>query len=161
MEDSALVKLIRRERVVTLAGIAALIFISWGYLVWMAYGMRTEVSSLISPSAVGWSVPYALMIFFMWAVMMVAMMTPSAAPMILTFARVNADRSESWAHKAFHAGLYAGVDRVQRGGHFGAVGSWRHGGPVSFYPCPMGILSPAWRHPLPTWRRSCQSLPWS
>jgi predicted metal-binding membrane protein len=36
-----------------------------------------------------WTPPYAVLIFTMWWVMMVAMMLPSAAPMLLLFARVN------------------------------------------------------------------------
>jgi len=36
-----------------------------------------------------WSAGYALLVFFMWWIMMVAMMLPGAAPMILLFARVN------------------------------------------------------------------------
>lgn len=45
-----------------------------------------------------WSVGHALVVFFMWWVMMIAMMTPSAAPLVLLFAAVKrmgpeADRS--------------------------------------------------------------------
>jgi predicted metal-binding membrane protein len=36
-----------------------------------------------------WTPAYAVLIFAMWWVMMVAMMLPSAAPMLLLFARVN------------------------------------------------------------------------
>ena len=36
-----------------------------------------------------WNSSYALLMFSMWWVMMVAMMTPSAAPMVLLFARIN------------------------------------------------------------------------
>jgi len=42
---------------------------------------------LMQPAA--WTSPYAALIFTMWWVMMVAMMLPSAAPMLLLFARVN------------------------------------------------------------------------
>ncbi|MDH4184008.1 MAG: DUF2182 domain-containing protein [Nitrospinota bacterium] len=94
MEESAFYKLMRRERMVTIIGIAMIAIMAWGYLAWMAFGMRADAASMVMPGAASWSAPYALMIFIMWAVMMVAMMTPSAAPMILTFARVNADRSK-------------------------------------------------------------------
>ena len=36
-----------------------------------------------------WTPGYAVLMFFMWWVMMVAMMLPSAVPMILLFATVN------------------------------------------------------------------------
>lgn len=41
-----------------------------------------------------WSSRDLLLTFAMWAVMMVAMMTPSAAPLVLLFARVQRDRRE-------------------------------------------------------------------
>ncbi|WP_042725963.1 DUF2182 domain-containing protein, partial [Chthoniobacter flavus] len=46
------------------------------------------------PDTQPWS-PFAIVpLFLMWAEMMVAMMIPSATPMILTFARVNRQRRE-------------------------------------------------------------------
>lgn len=39
-----------------------------------------------------WSVDHFAMMFLMWSVMMVAMMAPTAAPMVLAFARVNRGR---------------------------------------------------------------------
>ena len=39
-------------------------------------------------AAMPWTPAYAAMVFAMWAIMMVAMMLPSAAPMILLYARV-------------------------------------------------------------------------
>ena len=41
-----------------------------------------------------WSVVDGLLMFVMWAIMMIAMMLPSAAPMILIFARVNAKQRD-------------------------------------------------------------------
>lgn len=35
-----------------------------------------------------WSIGYAVVMFFMWWIMMIAMMTPSAAPLVLLYARV-------------------------------------------------------------------------
>jgi len=56
----------------------------------------------------GWGAVDFLLMFVMWAVMMVAMMTPSAAPMILTYSRVNRrhneQRSPFLATGAFLAG---------------------------------------------------------
>ena len=34
-----------------------------------------------------WSIGYAVVMFFMWWIMMIAMMTPSAAPLVLLYAR--------------------------------------------------------------------------
>src|SRR6185312_9438114 len=46
------------------------------------------------PDTQAWSVSTLVPLFLMWAEMMVAMMIPSAAPMILTFATVNRKRRE-------------------------------------------------------------------
>lgn len=49
-------------------------------------------------SQVEWTLPYAVLIFLMWWVMMVAMMTPSAAPTVLLFSalkRVGPDRANT------------------------------------------------------------------
>jgi predicted metal-binding membrane protein len=42
-----------------------------------------------------WTPGYAVLMFFMWCVMMVAMMLPSAAPMILLFAAVNRQQRDT------------------------------------------------------------------
>src|SRR5258706_658633 len=42
-----------------------------------------------------WLSSELLLLFVMWAVMMVAMMAPTAAPMVLTFAAVNRRRRQS------------------------------------------------------------------
>src|SRR5439155_13903465 len=46
------------------------------------------------PDTQSWSATTLVPLFLMWTEMMVAMMTPSAAPMILTFATVNRKRRE-------------------------------------------------------------------
>jgi predicted metal-binding membrane protein len=46
------------------------------------------------PSIQPWGVADLLLMFVMWAVMMVAMMTPSASPMILTYSRVSRRRED-------------------------------------------------------------------
>ncbi len=46
---------------------------------------------------VDWSPGYALLMFWMWWIMMIAMMLPSAAPMILLFALVNRRSREQGA----------------------------------------------------------------
>jgi predicted metal-binding membrane protein len=52
-----------------------------------------------------WSIGYLAPAFFMWAVMMVAMMLPSAAPMILLHARI--DRAPTSARRLAHTLLFA------------------------------------------------------
>jgi predicted metal-binding membrane protein len=50
--------------------------------------------SMAMPKMQSWSLMDFVSMFLMWAVMMVAMMVPTAAPMILIFANVNRKRQE-------------------------------------------------------------------
>jgi len=70
----------RRDRIAILAAIAGTTALSWAYLVSMA-----EMPMGAMPR---WSVAHALMMFSMWAVMMVGMMLPTATPMTLLYAQV-------------------------------------------------------------------------
>lgn len=56
--------------------------------------------SMAPEGAVGWSLSYGITVLLMWIVMMIAMMAPSASPMILTYASFENDR-------AGHSGLLA------------------------------------------------------
>lgn len=53
----------------------------------MAAAMSKAHMAMIQPAV--WTPGYAVLMFVMWWVMMIAMMLPSASPMILLFARVN------------------------------------------------------------------------
>lgn len=52
-----------------------------------------DMADMAMPMASRWTGADVGLLFVMWAVMMVAMMTPSAAPMVLTFLVVNRRRS--------------------------------------------------------------------
>ena len=74
------------------AGIVAVAGLAWAYLAILAQdnsGMGMAMAQLSS-----WSAADFGMMFLMWAVMMTAMMVPSAAPMLLIFATVNRRRQE-------------------------------------------------------------------
>jgi predicted metal-binding membrane protein len=113
--ESALERLLRRDRVITIAGLATLCVLAWLYLVTgAALGMNAwEMTTLalfphqqpadMTPEMPGmdmssmgmatepriWgSARWALMIA-MWWIMMIAMMSPSAAPTVLLYARVH------------------------------------------------------------------------
>jgi predicted metal-binding membrane protein len=88
----------KRDRIIIGAGLAAIILLSWGYLVWMAremYGM--DPSCPMHDISARWTPGYFLMTFLMWSVMMVAMMVPSAIPMVLTFATISRRRPSARA----------------------------------------------------------------
>jgi predicted metal-binding membrane protein len=98
-EATALERVLRRDRVILVAALAMVVAIAW---VWVVVGAGTGMStigmtrrsgmpqgtSMIMEPAV-WNLGYAGLMFAMWWVMMVAMMLPSATPMLLLFARVN------------------------------------------------------------------------
>ena len=87
---------LRRDRWVLAAGLVVVLALAWG---WLLAGAGMQMSALDMTAMAGmdgwmmqpavWTPAYALLIFTMWWVMMVAMMLPSAVPVLLLFARVN------------------------------------------------------------------------
>ena len=72
-----------------LAGLAGAVALSWLYLVPASLDMYGAMDGLSAWMMQGtWDAPYLALIFGMWAVMMVGMMLPSAAPAVLLFMRI-------------------------------------------------------------------------
>ena len=72
-----------------LAGLTGAVVLSWLYLVPVSRDMYGAMDGLSAWMMEGtWDGRYLLLIFLMWAVMMVGMMLPSAAPTLLLFATV-------------------------------------------------------------------------
>lgn len=65
----------------------ALSAVCWAALLWMAVDMGHPLVQLAMPMSSHWTASNLLAIWSMWAVMMAAMMLPSAMPMVLTFTR--------------------------------------------------------------------------
>lgn len=59
----------------------------WAALLWMAVDRAHPVVQLAMPMSSQWTVANLLATWSMWAVMMAAMMLPSAMPMVLAFTR--------------------------------------------------------------------------
>ncbi len=79
----------RRDLVVISASLTGVTILSWVYLVIMAREMSSPESLCMASMQIqSWDVSYFWMMFLMWAIMMVGMMVPSAAPMILIYAAV-------------------------------------------------------------------------
>ena len=71
-------------------GTAAVLLLSWGYLLYMDWGMRhmdRGADMLLMPRMVGWRAIDIFLVFIMWALMMAAMMLPSALPAIALYGR--------------------------------------------------------------------------
>jgi predicted metal-binding membrane protein len=75
---------LQRDRLWVLSALAAITLLAWIHLVDMAAGMEAAAVAQLRP----WTAGYAVMMFLMWAIMMVGMMLPSAAPVMLLHARV-------------------------------------------------------------------------
>jgi predicted metal-binding membrane protein len=90
-------RVVRREQLIIGAGLAAITGLAWLYvLAGAGTGMSTIAMTTWTfppprPETMmwgGWNAGYWLTMLVMWWVMMIAMMIPSAAPMILLYARV-------------------------------------------------------------------------
>ena len=81
-----------------LAGLVALVVAAWLYLIHLARDMAEmqmhAAMGMAMPQMRPWSGVELLLLFVMWAVMMVAMMTPSSTPIILMFSAMNRRRAE-------------------------------------------------------------------
>ncbi|HEY9453112.1 MAG TPA: DUF2182 domain-containing protein [Bradyrhizobium sp.] len=117
--EDALTAVLRRDRAVVIAALAVLVFLAWAYVVWLSQNMslpmdmdrsmRMPDMNVLAPAFRPWTGAQFVITFVMWAVMMVGMMTPSAAPMILIYARVGrqaALQGKPLAATGFFAGGY-------------------------------------------------------
>lgn len=91
---------LRRDRATLLSLIFGITTLAWVYMAREAAAMyatgscRCAGMAMSGPDTAPWAAATLVPLFLMWAEMMVAMMLPSAAPMILMFASVNRKRRE-------------------------------------------------------------------
>src|SRR5262249_61692040 len=100
MTDGTLETVLRRDRWVVGGAIGIIVALAWGYVLWLAadmdmggmdmsgFRMIPAGIGIMLPASEPWRAIEFAYVFAMWAVMMVGMMAPSAAPMILLYARV-------------------------------------------------------------------------
>ena len=97
---------LRRDRWVMLSGLAVIVALAWAYLAVLATGMQSMVmpsmdvagapmagatlsmptaslTTAVMPQMQSWGATDVVLTFVMWAVMMAAMMVPSASPMLM------------------------------------------------------------------------------
>src|SRR5262249_29946840 len=99
-ERTAIETVLRHDRAIVVGALFVLAGLAWVYMLWLAADMDMggmDMSgfriipagmALMMPTTAPWSATEFAFAFAMWAVMMVGMMTPSATPMILVYARV-------------------------------------------------------------------------
>ena len=113
MRPPTLVAVLRRDRLVLLLGLGAITALAWAYIISLAGQMNSMGQAGMAQASLSqamaqavemtgmqatmsgvppWARADFVLTFAMWAVMMVAMMTPSATPMVLVFDRVSRER---------------------------------------------------------------------
>ena len=100
MKASALEAILRRDRAIIIGALGVLTLLAWSDLVWLAndvamdgmdmtgYRMIPAGQALMMPATSPWQPIEFAYVFAMWVAMMIGMMLPSAAPIILIYARV-------------------------------------------------------------------------
>jgi predicted metal-binding membrane protein len=131
MSGAALENILRRERVIVATSLAVLTLLAWVYILWLINGMQMQPTdagtmtmpdmdmsggmsdgsarTMLEPALRAWSGSEFIFTLAMWVVMMIGMMMPSAAPMILLYARVgrqSAIEGKPLAATGFFAGGY-------------------------------------------------------
>jgi len=98
--DTVLQGVLRHDRLIIIAALSLLTVLAWADLVWLAndmsmggmdmtgFRMIPAGQGLMMPASAPWQPIEFGYVLAMWTVMMIGMMTPSAAPMILIYARV-------------------------------------------------------------------------
>lgn len=94
-QDPALLVLFKRDRALGVGGLTLITLLAW------LYTLRVN-----SHHVAGGSIEQLLLLLSMWSVMMIAMMTPVAAPSVLTFARLSRSRRVE-RDPIFHTGALA------------------------------------------------------
>src|ERR1043166_4440025 len=116
MPGMSLELVLKRDRIIVLSGLLLITCVAWGYLFYQVRAMQqmnmpamdmrgTDMPGMdmkqmdmpmnvVTPQTRSWGAADLLLIFIMWVVMMVAMMVPSAAPMVLLFSAFNRKSGE-------------------------------------------------------------------
>jgi predicted metal-binding membrane protein len=95
--------------------ILSIALVGWVFLAWLTVDMSHPLAQLTMPDSSMWSTANVLAIFLMWAIMMAAMMLPSALPMVLTFVDLS-KRSGTPARGRSFAAAYLGIWFLFSGG---------------------------------------------
>jgi predicted metal-binding membrane protein len=90
--STALEVVLKRDRLIVLGGLVGITALAWAYTGYLAWSM--DCMNMAMPHMQIWGVTDLILLFVMWAVMMVAMMVPSAVPMILLYTTINRRRRE-------------------------------------------------------------------
>lgn len=105
-----------RDGLLPMGGVGVVLAISWAYLVQMSWGMENMDATAgwwFMPRMSNWDGADLALVFAMWAIMMAAMMLPSAVPLLSLLAR-----GESQRHGGARALLATSASAL------GYIGAW-------------------------------------
>jgi predicted metal-binding membrane protein len=121
---------LKRDRAIVLLSLSTMVALAWGYILAGAgtgmpalemSGFPSAVGAMAGMKPVAWTAGYAALMLAMWWLMMVAMMLPSAAPMILLFAALARTQATGTAPAVPVTGFLAGYLTVWGGFSLAAV----------------------------------------
>jgi predicted metal-binding membrane protein len=103
MSDAVLEGVLRRDRYVVAAALVALTLLSWAYVLRLAADMDmtgtntglVDMSAMMTLAGRPWGPADFWFMLLMWIIMMIGMMLPSAAPVVLLYARVGRQAASS------------------------------------------------------------------
>ena len=111
---------LRYDRTPLLVMLVLLPVVAWGWIVAMArdmYGPMTGPSAWMMTAT--WDLAHLLLLWAMWAVMMIAMMLPAASPMLLVYGVIARRSAQGTAHHIY--ALTAGYVLIWATFSFGAT----------------------------------------
>ena len=88
---------LKRDRFIIITGLFFIALLSWIYIIYLYKQMvYMDMNALFfaMPMTPEWTYIDFILLFLMWLVMMIAMMTPSVSTLILVFARINRQRQQ-------------------------------------------------------------------
>ena len=92
-KGSEMINLVQKDRLAILSSLVLITVLAWAYMFHMAWEMVGKGMDIDFACLCHWEPVDLAHMFVMWSMMMVAMMIPSATPMIIIFATVNRQRS--------------------------------------------------------------------
>lgn len=121
---------LKRDQFFVFLGLVLLAVIAWVYILHLNSAMSSEsmdsmISDVVMPQMNQWDIRDVAAIAIMWSVMMIAMMLPSAAPMILIFSTVNRKRQllgnpfvPTWIFLSGYLLVWIGFSLIAAGGQW-------------------------------------------
>ncbi len=96
-KKNSLEYILQKDRFIIVSGLFIICVLAWLYIIYLyrqMIVMDMNAAFFAMPMTAHWSATDFILLFLMWLVMMIAMMTPSVAPLILIFAMVNRQRKQ-------------------------------------------------------------------